>query len=740
MKKKIFFSFVCIIFTYLFASAQEIAVGTWRMHASYQNAKKITISPEAIYAITENGCFVRYFADANLVTLSKIQGLSSTQTSEVFHHFATQKTVFAYKDGSIDILQNQKISSLNAIKEATSLLKKELYEAVAYQNQTYIGAGFGIAVLDMTKNTLRETYQNIGKNGASVSILGLCVSRDSLFALSSQGVQRGSLAAQNNLKDYNNWQFFPINAGLPTGNITAMVSFNQEIWVAVANQGIYKYAHQGNWQLVWASALPIKAMTTHEQTCYAATTNSIIPIQANGTVLPTIQNGLYAQIQDLQVDTKGSIWVADGKNGLINAQNTFVPNGIYPAYSQYLHAQDQQIYSCEGGYVPASGVAMNKAEGLAIFEKGTWKNLQMTNFKDLMVAKKYNQQIYVASFQSGLWIQKDNTTWENWNSANSPLRATLTETRVTDFAFDNKGSLWLLNPNSVGAVLHQRRTDGTWQSFSPISTAANFPTKLIIDANSEQKWMLLNPSQGGGIWITDTKNSRTLSSSPENGNLPAIPTCLVQDKAGIIWIGTAKGIATVSNTSRIFTTGFTVSRPIYENRPLLREETINTIAVDGGDRKWIGTNSGVWLFDAEGENLLEYFNTDNSPLPSDSVLSISVMPISGEVFIATTQGVISYRGTATEATESYSNVLAFPNPASQQFHNYVSVSGLAENANVKITTISGQLIYNTKANGGTAVWEMQDQEGRRVPTGIYLVFTIKTDGSEWLCTKIAVVE
>ena len=164
------------------------------------------------------------------------------------------------------------------------------------------------------------------------------------------------------------------------------------------------------------------------------------------------------------------------------------------------------------------------------------------------------------------------------------------------------------------------------------------------------------------------------------------------------------------------------------------------IAIDGGNRKWVGTNDGLWLFNEDLTKVLLYFNADNSPLPSSYISDIKIQPLTGEVFFATSQGLISYRGTSTEGDENFDSVKIFPNPVKPDFTGLVGISGLASDVSVKITDVAGNLVYETKAQGGTAVWNVRDYNGKRAATGVYLIFCAASDGSAKFVSKIAVVE
>ena len=172
---------------------------------------------------------------------------------------------------------------------------------------------------------------------------------------------------------------------------------------------------------------------------------------------------------------------------------------------------------------------------------------------------------------------------------------------------------------------------------------------------------------------------------------------------------------------------------------LFQNEQVKSIAVDGANRKLVGTNNGVWLIDAAGEKIISRFTEDNSPLPSNSILSITINGKDGTVFIATANGLCSFRGTATEAgTEGYTAKI-FPNPVPSGYTGTIAIKELPRDAIVKITEPNGRLVFQTKALGGQAVWNGRDYRGNRVASGVYLVLATDEERKEHLAGKIVIV-
>ena len=239
--------------------------------------------------------------------------------------------------------------------------------------------------------------------------------------------------------------------------------------------------------------------------------------------------------------------------------------------------------------------------------------------------------------------------------------------------------------------------------------------------------------------LLEGRNFANLATLMPDGS-PQVTPVWVDYRDGLVWVGTDEGVCYFYSTNEVFSPGVDAIKPIFENRFLLRDDKVTAIAVDGGNRKWIGTERGVWLFSPSGEKLFYNFTAENSPLLSNAIVDIEINDETGEVFFATDQGLVSFRADATESTIQFQAIKIFPNPVTPNFQGTVGISGLATDAIVKITDISGKLIWETRAYGGTASWNMNNYNGRRAKTGIYLVFSSSSDGAESVVGKIAIIE
>ena len=328
--------------------------------------------------------------------------------------------------------------------------------------------------------------------------------------------------------------------------------------------------------------------------------------------------------------------------------------------------------------------------------------------------------------------------------------------KIGGLAFDKSGNLWVANSHAENPF-SVKLTNGTWYRFPYKSYVNNVLVGDIVVTRNNHKWVILPRASGGGLFVFDEKGTYTnfsddkykkISIADQNGTpISNDVYSIAEDHDGQIWVGTNKGVVVYYNPENVFTGANFYAQQIKvpneiqgQANYLLETETVTAIAIDGANRKWIGTqNAGVFLMSPDGITQIHHFNTDNSPLLSNNILSIAIDGKSGEVFFGTANGIISYRSTATEGAEEFDEVLVFPNPVKPGYEGLITIKGLITNANVKITDITGNLVFETRAEGGQAIWNGKNLSGEKVHTGVYLVFSTNEDGSKSNVTKLMLV-
>lgn len=720
---------------------QNIPVGTWRLHISYADIHTLSVTPTKIYAAAPTGVMIFDPVDENSVTtLTKLDGLSSINITQVAFDQQRSQLLITYADGDIDIVRDNEIINFNTLKNSTIISDSKRINHIAIQGSlAYLSTDFGVVVFDLIQLAVKETWRDIGAGGAELEINQSTFYNDSIFLATETGVLAGDLS--ENLLDYNNWKRF--TTGAFNGEIQSITTFSDEVYAAVNGSGIYKYGDNA-WQIEsYLQAMQYKNITAG-QTLLVTAESSLFRVTATGVVTEIISSTILDPHIAFE-DQAGKLWIGDAQNGLVSDfSGSFVSiatNG--PTFSQGLRLKYNSpkniMYALSGGF-SSSLAPLGREEYVNKFSGGLW-NIEPDLLDKDITGFLSNTKVYASSCGYGLQVVQESGTIL-FDETNSPLQnvAAGRNVRVTDIAPATVG-VWVTNAGAT-QPLHLLKKDNTWESFSfPAVAAARYPTNIEVDYLGNV-WMALNPANGGGVLVFNkgAGTSVYLTDVANAGGLPGkFVYSIAIDRDGFVWIGTDKGVAYFPDPSKVFSPNVNAIKPVFGNRFLLRDEHVTAIEVDGGNRKWMGTENGLWLFDEFGENQIRNFNAANSPLLSDKIVDLEINSNTGELFIMTDAGIVSFRSDATQGEETFSKIKIFPNPVTNQFNGQVGITGLVTDAIVKITDVSGKLVWQAKANGGSTAWNVQDYNGRRAATGMYLVFCISQDGTESMVGKIAVV-
>jgi hypothetical protein len=287
--------------------------------------------------------------------------------------------------------------------------------------------------------------------------------------------------------------------------------------------------------------------------------------------------------------------------------------------------------------------------------------------------------------------------------------------------------------------------DNTFRSYSPATgdtTISDRPDLALSDHNN-LNWSILPPSLGGGILVKDLNSNRQriLTTAPGNGALPSpLIHGLSRDTEGYIWFASDRGVGYFIPDDVLAMSQFDAISPIYGQRKLLSNEKCTSIITEPGNRKWIGTTKGLFHFNPDGTELIDHFTSENSPLPADMISALRFDAEKGLLFINTPNGMVSYRSNSTSPETSFSHVSVFPNPVRPGYSGNLGIKGLTDNCTVKITTLAGRLVFETRSQGGTASWDLSDYTGRRAKGGIYMIMAISEDKSAKFVGKFAIVD
>lgn len=762
-------------------AAQDLALGDWKVHLPYIKARSVALAGDKVYCASEEGLFYYSKSDGSVVPLSKISGLSELSVSAVRYNGQNSTLVIAYSNSNIDLIKGNRIINIPDIKRKNIIGDKTIYGMTMNGRYAYLSCGFGIVVLDVVREEIRDTYI-IGPGGNEIRIFDVAFLNGQIFAATEEGI----FAAPENDPNLANFAVWSVSydAGAATGDYTLLEEFKGSLlanYSADAGGDDIKWFSNG----VWGDPAGVLGSSTAENYSFRNSGGELIVVNSNSLSVfandvsvrtELYDNNTYAGpvMRDGEKESGGTVWIADNEQGIVRTGsngglNFIFPDGPENVLVSALGSGESNIWVTHA--TRTQGWFNQYTPGrYSSFIDGNWKTFSTKNvptnivnlftFYDMMslaVDPNDPYHVYFGSKVNGV-IETVEGLPVNWfRDQNSSLQVGIGnpgECQAVGMMFDDSGNLWVLNSLTAKPV-SVRRANGQWTAYSiPGISGAPLFGDLTVDSYG-LKWINVignNAPLGTGLVVYDDNNTlddtsddraKFLTTGIGAGNLPSSDIrAITEDHDGEIWLGTGKGVAVVySPTSVIGTDNYDVQQVLIQqdgiNQYLLETEVVTAIAIDGANRKWFGTESGgVFLMSADGTEQILNFNEDNSPLLSNFILAITIDQKTGDVYFGTNKGIISYRSDAIEGEGGCSDVLVYPNPVREGYDGPIAIKGLVPNGNVKITDVSGNLVYETTANGTQAIWYGKNFEGRKAQTGVYLVFSSDSDGSNTCVTKL----
>ena len=756
--------------------SQGSAIGSWRTHLPYDKVIDIAIVDDMIYAATPLSIFTYNKLDNHIDRFDKVKGLNDVGISKIGYNSSTNEILVAYTSANLDIISiDGSIINIPDIKDKEILGNKTINNIVFKDHFAYLSCGFGIVILDMDRREIYDTYY-IGPDGNAINVLDITFNDTSFFASTEKGIYYADVDGIN-LADYRQWHKDQrlIHPDLSYNHIK---SFNGKVYTNYStgqfNMDTMFVFNGYNWDYFE------KENNSRHYQMNVVSNNMLLVNEYNVMVFDMDMNlqlniwkpdGQSLNSLSANMDEE-FIWVGDKFLGLIKTWNNgwsgelIKPNGPGSNNVFQIDASGNSIWVASGGR-QSNWAKLYMRYGVFSFVDDTWYTHSASNtpafdtISDYVCAKvdPLNSAIaYIGTWQTGVLKFVDNELTNIFDDQNSSLRPWVSNPNLINISgidFDSQHNMWVANSGAPN-LLSVMKTDGEWRSFNfGGSLSGKDIGELLVD-NYDQKWMIKR-SDGLIIVFTDNgtidspgdDNVKVLRSASGQGNIPGNKVySFATDRDGEVWVGTDKGIAVFYSPGQVFVPGANYdAQQILVPRNdgsgladyLLETELVTSIAVDGANRKWIGTErAGIFLFSEDGLEQIHHFNAENSPLLSNNITSISIND-EGEVFIGTSVGIISYKGTATPPQPPGTKVYAYPNPVRENFTGLIAIKGLESNSYIKITDSYGNLVYQTKSEGGQAVWDGKNFNGQRVATGIYMVFAVTIDKSEKVVTKILVV-
>lgn len=755
----------------------QVETGSWRLHTATMRALDIAHDDEFVYTAYENGLMKYHLASKEKTLLNKMNGLSDILLSCIYFDTIDQALYIGYKNGNIDKISGNTVINIPAIKLASISGSKKINRFYRYGTTVYIATDFGVVLLNPLKNEIKDTYYPTNEMEA---IVDLTVKDQQILALSPTKLYTGILGNVL-LPSVQGWNVDPRVPPVGNAAYAAIEKVNEDVFVlrksaAYSNDTILKLLPTEYVYFDYYSVgLEIINLSQHSNQLDVLADGALLTYDNGGLLVEsalTFYLGIFFRPNQMVVLENGEKWMADEFSGPIRVIGEYSYEKVtYPGPPRNdFFAMDWN----KGKLAIASGRLEFKSPGFLrhgyyLFQDENWsyndnttltqwQGIDIHDFIDISVNPKNPDEVAVSTY-SAFPLSIINTTDNSctvYNQTNSLIQLSLSGSGwslASDVCYDNKGNLWVLNGGSDRPLV-VKETDNTWQAFDCGAAARNkYTTRMVIDKD-QHLWFATETNGLFGYNYSETIDNFgddfyiNLTSGEYSGALPSDNvTALAVDLDGELWIGTDAGFAVLYNTTGSFTANpgdYNAQRikVRFEGNVeyVLGSTHITDIEVDGGNRKWMATaGAGLVLLSSDGSEIITQFTKENSALISNNIYDIKLNQETGELFIITDLGLVSYRSDASQDDADYSSTKVFPNPVRPGYEGLITIQGIRYDSDVKVTDVAGNLIFKTTSNGGTATWDGKRADGSKVESGVYLIWTATNEGTSRKVGKVVVV-
>lgn len=767
----------------------QYEVSSWRDHYPYDEAREVVLAGDEVIGRTDFALFKIDTTSFEMKRLSKGNPLSQSNPSSMAWDDTRTQLVVGYEDGGVDVLNDAGVINVPDLRIAQRVGSKRINAIQIVDDAAYLCCAFGVVIMDLDRLEIRDTW-TLTSSDNPADVRCILEHEDQWLVGTDQGMLTAPLSSQF-LANPAEWQ--PWSEAPDLGGVVELLRFANAWWMATGSPGgndvvVWKGHSDGIWEVMegWPEegdtygGMSIGAWMLNDtlgRSPGLLVSSWYLALGVNEQGEPaTIPHAMppWVIAEDLVIGDDGNVWVASSRGGVVFWQpdpasgspsnRANVPEGPPTSSVRRMDCWDDNLWVATGS-VDASWTPLFRQEGLFGYSANRWTEPILPESQnefegiqdilDLSIDPTNPNHVVFASYEEGLIEVLDGEVIRVLNDQNSSLAlspvAGTPRASVSGLDFDRSGHLWFTNPK-VGTCLHVMLPDGTTRAMDLGSDGQNLLLGDVRVTSDGYVWVTI--PKGGGILVYDPAGTPANVNDDEwvilraevgRGGLPSNDVfCIEEDLDNEIWVGTAKGPAIFYQSSLVFEPEVDASQILISQdgnlQYLLETELVQSIIIDAGNRKWIGTQgSGVFVVSADGLSTDHHFTTENSPLPSNDILDIAMDYGSGEVYIGTSKGLISYRGEASNWDSEMSNFRVMPNPVRADHSGPIVFDGLAYGSSIHLTDATGQRIAVLESNGGRAVWDGIMENGAPAPYGVYIALATNSDGSQGAKTKLAII-
>ncbi|MEG1586462.1 MAG: two-component regulator propeller domain-containing protein [Bacteroidales bacterium] len=758
MIKKIFL----FLFSLLSLSLTAQSIGEWTVYSPSGKLTAVEESNMEVFGVAGGSLFSYFKKEGELMQYSKKEGMSDADVAFIRYDRKNETLVIVYKNQNIDLLKEGRFYNIPDFKDKIMTVDKTVNNLSVQDGFAYLSTAFGAVEVDIERQEIANTY-NLGFNAMCTFRANgnICIGRTG-----------GIMACPEDKNPYDiiNWisvSYLNLtNAILVEGDLFGIASDGQLFRIKadwsedrLIKNGYTSIKNYKEWiYLAHGNGVDV----------YNSKTNQNKPI---GGLTGTADVSSFAGTDIWVTTSSGLTGLREKKEDWTVIQENIIPNAPWVRDPYNMRLRHGRLYVTTGGpfriFDDISGV-------VSILNNDSWTNItesdvresiqaQFRQLQDIEISPVDPEVFYVGSFTGGVYEFKDGKCINRYAGQNNELNGAdgnKDHVWVSSLKMDDDGNLWMLN-SKVPSPLRLKTADGKWYKYQ-VGTLGLvedlYPLLITKHTRRPQKWFLsyyneltLNVLDDKGTFenVADDESVTYRSLTDQDGNTYRDISfrSLLEDRDGKMWIGTSVGPMIIQSPENIFSSEGRCTRiKIPRNDGtgladyLLDNVSVICMAVDAANRKWIGTSgNGVYLLSADGTETIHHFTAENSPLPSNEILSMVLDEATGKLYVGCQKGLVAYQSDAVEGKADFSNVYAFPNPVRPEYAGNITVTGLMANTLVKITDVNNNLIYQDYSLGGQFTWDGLNKKGDRVKSGVYLVYGSAADGKEGVVTKILIV-
>ncbi|WP_435136271.1 ABC transporter substrate-binding protein [Formosa sp. A9] len=772
-----------LFFSSLVSQSQDFSA-LWEGHFSYYNIKDVKVSGDKIFAASENAIFTLDVVTNEISTLSTIEGLAGASISTIHYSADFGALIVGYENGLIEIVLDGESNVLSVVdileKPTIPPTSKRVNQFNESDGLLYIATNYGISVYDLSRLEFGDTYY-IGPSGTQIVVSETAVANGYIYAAcqNGSGIMRAEVA-NSNLIDYNQW------SQITTGNFSAITEVASNLYALNTTRTLFRVTDSSISSVYQYAEMPEDVESANDYLIVTTSKNVFLYTGTFSKVAEVGVNTLFSTNYTSAVTDGTNFYIGTNSLGLLKspissptAFEAIRPDGPLMNAGFSVEAEYNQVWLTFGDYTATYNPSPLRLRGVSHYSNGEWRNIpsdSVLGARDLnAIAINPNKinQVFISSFNDGiLEVDRDEATML-YNASNSALESledpnapNYTSIRVSASAFDNEGLLWSLTGRNLSPLKSYNPDNGQWRSYS-------FGGLFSDGFNGEWGFCDLEIDNAGVVWTGGYVNGlmgydynngspRIKSLSEDTQNMPSsVVSAVAVDNRNQVWIGTIRGLRVLYNTANFFANDNIQASEIVIlddgiPKELLALQYITDIEVDGSNNKWISTvGSGLFYFSPDGQETIYHFTTENSPLPSNDIVDVSIDSSNGKVFIATNNGMVAFNSGSSKATEDFTDAFVYPNPVRPHFNiteEKVKIKGITDNVNIKITDVEGNLVaeaqsnvnlryngYNLEIDGGIAYWNGKNLANNVVRSGVYLIMLSDLDTFETKVLKVMVV-